>query len=167
MAKKIKTYVITISETFPKGHISQGKETSFVHLIRRKLKIHTIRGNFDFWAKRFNEIKKGNAVLSVRVWEGQPYNSGQREVFQFSHKDNIGIEKLDLTQLGFFVDDLENDLTVSDLAKNDGLSKGDFVDWFNGKIVVGMPSKAIIHFTNFRYKKKVNNNESYFRKSDY
>lgn len=167
MTKKVKTYVLTVSQNFPKKHISEGKETNFVELIIRKLKIHTIRNNYELWAKRFDEIQKGNAVLSVRVWEGKPYNSGQKEVFQLTEKDGIGIEKLDLTPLGFFVDDLENDLTVSDLAKNDGLSKDDFVDWFNGKIVVNMPPKAIIHFGNFRYKKQINNSESYFKKSEY
>lgn len=161
--KKVKTYVLTVSQIFPKKHRSEGQKTKFVESIREKIKLHTIRMNYELWAKRFDEIKKGNAILSVRVWEGKPYNSKQIKVFDLNHTDGIGVEKLDLTPLGFFVDEIENDLTVSDLAKNDGLSKPDFSDWFNGSISIDMPPKAIIHFSHFRYKKEIKENESFLK----
>ena len=55
----MKTYVLMVSKAFPKGHISQGKETYFNQKIRANNvfdemnsiwppKIHTIRGNFDY-----------------------------------------------------------------------------------------------------------------------
>lgn len=69
------TYVLTVSEFFPKTHNKAGLPTGFINAISNKTKLHTIRGNYDLWAKRFEKINKGEAVLSVRYWSGKPYNS--------------------------------------------------------------------------------------------
>lgn len=66
----MKTYVITVSEKFPKTHLKAGQETGFIDKIINKHKIHTIRSNYALWHKRFEEIDKCKACLSVRVWEG-------------------------------------------------------------------------------------------------
>lgn len=146
----MKTYVLTISEYFPKKHSRSGEETKFVNLIAVWSKIHTIRGNYELWAKRAEKINKGEAVLSVRCWTGKPYNSKQREVFVF---EKIGVEKLQLDVLGWFIDDIDTDYHLEDFAKNDGLSVEDFKEWFKGDNFC--EPKAIIHFSNFRYNDKL------------
>ena len=140
------TYVLTISEYFPKTNPKAGLPTGFINAISSHKKIHTIRGNYDLWAKRAEKINKGEAILSVRCWTGKPYASKQREVFVF---EKIGIEKLQLDILGWFINDIDSDYTIKDFAKNDGLSEEDFKEWFKGKDLLN--PKVIIHFTEFRY----------------
>lgn len=143
----MKTYVLTVSQYFPATHLRKGEPTDFVTKIMKMEKIHTIRGNYDLWKHRANEINAGRARLSVRVWTGTPYKSKQREVFAFV---GIGVQKIEPTLLGWFVDDCESNIIVSELAKNDGLYREDFTAWFED-----WPwdtPKAIIHFTDFRYK---------------
>lgn len=134
----MKTYVLIISQKFPKTHKKSGKATYFQINIKEKIKIHTIRKNCQLWEKRIKEVEKGNAVLSVRVWTGLPYRSKQREIFQFTKNDGVGIEKLDYG-IGNY----------PDLAYNDGLLRQDFSDWF--KDADKTKPLAIIHFTPFRY----------------
>jgi hypothetical protein len=143
--KKI-TYVLTVSELFPKGHIREGEETGFVKKISAFDKIHTIRGNCDLWHKRAEKINAGKARLSVRIWSGKPYRSKQREVFEF---DKVGIEKIQLTELGWLVNDIDRHLTTGLISKNDGLSEEDFKSWFKDKSFI--KPMAVIHFTDFRY----------------
>jgi hypothetical protein len=140
-----------VSEFFPKTHSKAGKPTGFPLAIKHYDKIHTIRGNYDLWAKRFAKINAGKAILSVRIWEGEPYKSKQIEIFKYDKTHNIGLEKLDCNPLGWVVNEnLKEDLETFTLAKNDGLSLEDFKEWFKGQFEVNK-SKAIIHFTDFRY----------------
>lgn len=155
----MKTYVLTVSEKFPKTHPKSGQPTNFPLSIKHYDKIHTIRGNYDLWAKRFEKINAGEAVLSVRVWEGKPYNSKQREIFRYDYRRKIGIEKLNMDT--FDVGRDENDevflnfevgkamVSADLLAKNDGLSYEDFENWFKGYDF--SKPMAVIHFTDFRY----------------
>lgn len=142
-----KTYVLTISQYFPKTHKRLEEETGFIRSIANHVKIHTIRANYELWKKRADKINAGEARLSVREWTGKPYQSKQREVFVF---EKIGVEKLQLDILGWFIDDCDNDVDTSILAKNDGLSTEDFKEWFK-KYDMKKPL-AIIHFSDFRYK---------------
>jgi hypothetical protein len=150
-----KTYVLIISEFFPKNHNKSGLPTGFISSICRKNKIHTIRGNYELWEKRFSEISKGNAALSVRVWTGMPYKSTQHEIFSFDITKGIGLQKLKSWDhklgLAFTIGKKGNVLPIEIdiLAHNDGLSKPDFDKWFQ-KADFSKPM-AIIHFTDFRY----------------
>ena len=142
----MKVYVLTVSEFFPKTHPKAGLPTGFINAISAGTKIHTIRANYELWLKRAEKINKGEAVLSVRCWTGKPYKSKQREVFAF---EKIGVEKLELDGLGWFIDGTDSDYKTSDFATNDGLSKEDFSAWFKGYDFSN--PMAIIHFSNFRY----------------
>lgn len=149
------TYVITVSEKFPTTHSRKGQETNFIRSIALKSKIHTIRGNYPLWAKRFEKIEKGEACLSVRVWTGKPYKSKQKEIFNLTNRDGIGIEKMEL--YGLFGNGrksvTQSVASFEKLAKNDGLSFEDFKEWFK-KAKPG-DVMAIIHFTKFRYLKRL------------
>ena len=148
----MKTYVLTVSQFFPKTHPRSGESTGFVEAIKNlfsdeQTKIHTIRANYDFWKKRVDEINDGNAILSIRFWTGKPYNSKQEELVRL---EKVGIQKIRFpfpNMHCFMIDEIQHqDMTLS---KNDGLSYRDFADWF-GKYNLYEPM-AIIHFTNFKY----------------
>lgn len=145
----MKTYVLTVSEKFPKTHPKAGESTNFPLYIKHYDKIHTIRGNYDLWAKRFEKINAGEAVLSVRVWEGKPYNSKQREIFRYDYRRKIGIEKVTFRDYLYDINVNGTSVDVDDLAKNDGLSYSDFEHWFKGYDF--SKPMAVIHFTDFRY----------------
>ena len=180
---KIKTYVITLSPFFLKGHPKVGKPTRFrcKFLMGRNFntrrscsrnaivengipwnfpKIHTIRTNYKLWEKRIREVQEGNAVLSIRQWSGKPYRSKQTTILNLTKDDGVGIQPLKITR---FVDKLDNkecvaisvdgkikvNLTLEEIAHNDGLSFEDWAELFKGSDT--SQDMAIIHFTSFRY----------------
>lgn len=166
----MKTYVLTLSRVFPTTHPRKGKGTAFAPAFRNSLtcqkckehttaicagecfsirKLHTIRANFPLWEKRFNQIQRGEAVLSVRQWTGKPYASKQVEIARLSAEDGIGIQKVQFVDLMRPTTINGNRVELPDLAKNDGLTFRDWYDWFKG-YDLSQPL-AVIHFTKFRY----------------
>ena len=155
----MKTYYLTLSKVFPSTHAKAGMNTCFEEKLRA-YKLHTIRANYDFWKKRFEQIAAGKAFLSIRQWVGKPYGKGstQREIVRLTREDGIGIQELRIVKeklnslpiyLGY-VDGKQGDFKFfQKLAANDGLSFNDWFDWFKG-YNLSQPM-AIIHFTPFRY----------------
>lgn len=178
----MKTYVITLSKQFMKGHPKDGESTYFKEQLLNTLfdnagisacdcceyktrncdlcghkasnfrkKLHTIRGNYELWKKRIDEVQKGNAVLSIRQWSDKPYRSKQEIICELSAKDGIGIQTLEC-DYPFALVINDKSLHLRDqkiLAVNDGLDYEDWVKWFDLENASG--KKAIIHFTKFRY----------------
>lgn len=148
----MKTYMLTVSRKFPGTHKRRGEETSFVERILSGEKIHTIRGNYKFWRKRFDKIESGEACLSIRYWSGRPYHSETIEFLRLTREDGIGIQKVEINTrgTGCRIDDgvwiFDRGVT---LARNDGLGFRDFKEWFKN-YDLSQPM-AIIHFTVFRY----------------
>lgn len=160
---KVKTYVLILSTRFPVYHWSAGKETFFAEKLNDALsgndipfkKLHTIRANYELWAKRFKKIATGEAVLSIRIWIGKPYGKGSsmKEVALLTCENGIGIQKLK-----FKFDENHNRIalvdgvtlpSISELAHNDGLTYHEWISWFqNYNLEKPM---AIIHFTDFLY----------------
>lgn len=171
----MKTYYITLSQVFPSTHARAGVPTNFESSLRNALmcakcrerstgmcmqecvvgylKRHTIRANYDFWAKRFEKIAAGEAVLSIRQWVGKPYGKGssQREIARLTHEDGIGIQKLKIIGCATIHPKYVDGHTVSRkiLANNDGLSEEDWANWFESYDLT--EPLAVIHFTKFRY----------------
>ena len=143
----MKIYVLTLAKNFMQSHPKAGQPTHFFKKIQSGEKIHTIRGNYELWHKRITDINNGKAILSVREWSGKPYNSKQVELMQF---DNVGLQKIERTALGWFIDGIDNGATTKKIAHNDGLSPEDFAAWFKGGKILNK-EMAIIHFTDFRY----------------
>lgn len=155
------TYVITLSQNFPAKHPRHGEPTDFrTKLLSAryrqeggtlytasdgKCKLHTIRANYPFWAKRFEKINAGEAVLSVRQWSGKPYHSKQIEIARLTKEDGIGIQRLDLKETDYISMIHHSKI----FANNDGLSRREWIDWFKD-YDLSQPM-AIIHFTKFRY----------------
>lgn len=167
----MKTYVLTVSRTFPTYHKRKGENTGFIEKIKRgqcsmydngcchsdcnlfgdDVKIHTIRLNYDFWSKRIREVQDGKAVLSLRYWSGKPYNSEQVEFLQLDKSSGVGCEKLSFNGKNI-LDHLvgwDKETDIINISNNDGLSLEDFKEWFKN-YDLSQPM-AIIHFTNFRY----------------
>ena len=154
---KTKTYVLTVSNVFPKTHKRAGESTGFVgDLINlfSSRKIHTIRANYYLWAERATEINLGHAVLSIRYWSGKPYNSKQIEICRLEY---IGVQKLTFFDGNincpyvYHIDGISNFPVYGsdEIAANDGLTFADFKEWFKNYDLT--KPLAIIHFTNFRY----------------
>lgn len=156
----MKTYVLTLSHSFPANHAMHGKPTYF----REKFlgtpgmlrKLHTIRANYTLWAKRFEKIAAGDACLSVREWMDRPYASKQVELVRLTKEDGIGLQKLQLEVadklFGKYyarIDDGCGSASIIELATNDGLSLEDWKEWFKNYDL--SKPLAIIHFTKFRY----------------
>jgi hypothetical protein len=148
--KKLKTYVLTVSQVFPSYHPQKGELTNFPCSILSLTKIHTIRQNYELWKKRIDEVNAGRAVLSIRYWDGKPYKDRQVEFQRLDKDSGIGIQKL--TEMSFsdntaFIDGV-SPLHLEAVADNDGLTLQQFKDWFR---TPNSEPMAIIHFTSFRY----------------
>lgn len=141
-----------MSQTFPKGHPEEKKPTRFGTSVIQQVKIHTIRENYGNWEKKMKEIQNGEAVLSVRIWEGTPYRSKQMELLHLDKDSGVGIQKLHSfdKDTAYFVGNNGNVLPVplQELANNDGLSLNEWKGWFENNAKLPL---AIIHFTKFRY----------------
>ena len=172
--KKIKTYRLSISRTFPSTHPCAGRETCFREAITAALnghkdkvfsddgrqigcfpKLHTIRDNYSLWKKRIDEVNAGNAVLVLYEWEGKPYRSKTQELLRFNKDSGIGVQRLTFLHdrdgcynFKFGYAD-HRDVDYYTLAKNDGLTETDWLDWMID-YDFSQPL-AIIHFTKFRY----------------
>lgn len=170
----MKTYVLTLSKTFPAKHPLAGLPTFFKtkleianvipfdetnrHSVpdgQPQMKLHTIRANYPLWRKRFDEIDRGEACISLRQWSGKPYASKQIEIGRLTKDDGIGIQRLKFQPdrdgqyvwWNFNIDGKFHD--VHHLAMNDGLTFYSWRQWL--KDYDFSKPLAIIHFTKFRY----------------
>lgn len=158
MAKNtIKKAPITLSKVFPATHSKAGEATNFRQKVINQFdgvdgKKHTIRSNYSWWARKFESISIGEMYLSLREWTGKPYNSPQEEWLQL-HK--IGLQQIEMVYSSddayprVWIDNKE--VAIQEVAKNDGLSVEDFVEWFFGSSKSNTFEGVVIHFTDFRY----------------
>jgi hypothetical protein len=142
-----KIVVLMVSRMFPSYHKNKGELTRFEQKIRDKNKIHTIRANYEKWKRKIDQIKNGEAVLSIREWQGVPYHSKQNYLFYYNQEDALEVSKLTKDENGYLINDTIR-VSEEELAKNDGLTLDEFQEWF--KVFPSEPM-AIIHFTGFRY----------------
>lgn len=167
----MKTYVITLSRTFPRSHKRAGQPTDFRNAFcsaimcakcketRRGMcmgecitgyrKIHVILPLYPLWKAWFEEIEAGRACLSVRMWTGEEERSKEVELARLTADDGIGIQELKLTDLSRPTAINGRRIELPALAQNDGLCFDDWFHWFR-KTDFAHPL-AIIHFTRFRY----------------
>jgi hypothetical protein len=107
---KLKTYVLIVSRNFPTTHPRKGEPTYFPENILKGLNMntdesidpkgHTIRGNYDLWKKRIDEVAAGKAVLSIRYWTGKPYNSKQETIIDLTEDHGVGVQKIAISKVG-------------------------------------------------------------------
>lgn len=174
--QKIKTYNIMLSRVFPKTHPRAGEDTGFKIKVLASFnkmpcylqKLHTIRANYPLWKERFAEVQRGEAIINLRQWLGEPYRSKTVIIKTLTAADGIGIQKVKInthhvclkneperlfSEVGIVDDVYEAVLVPSErLAKNDGLELQDWLDWFRD--YDNTQPLAIIHFTPFRYTQK-------------
>ena len=150
--KGMRTYIIIVSRTFPCSHSRSGEDTGFPQKLRNGLKLHTIRTNATWWEMVAKEVNAGEAVLSVRTWEGRPYCSKQVEIMQVT---KLGLQSISMSSDTMFplptpCVDGRKQVDIYTLARNDGLSLPDFLEWFF-PCGDGFFRGVIVHFTDFRY----------------
>lgn len=149
----MKTYILLISKWFLAGHSRAGQETNFIPKIIEQTKIHTVRENYDFWAKRVNSINNRQGLLSIRQWSERPYRS---KMITYMNLPHAGLQRFDIVKGKMFVD--KKALTIAEslaLVRNDGFefsTQGlkDFMEWL-GADKKDLRNACIIHFTNIRY----------------
>ena len=161
----MKTYVLMLSQVFPADHPKAGRHTGFQIRLQAALngwsdltfaKFHTIRANYPLWAKRFEQIERGEACLSIRQWSGKPYASKQVEIARLTKEDGIGLQKFEVSAnyaginnwQHFKIDD-RGYMSINDIPNKDGLTREDWIDWFKNYDL--SKPMAIIQFTKFRY----------------
>ena len=174
----MKYYPLILSRTFPQWHPRKGEPTYFANKvlyagvsmvnypdmrmpiwIEPREKLHTIRGNYERWARIFEKIDCGEARLELRQWSGVPYRSKQETIAVLTKEDGIGLQKLEFENLNSTISNLSarwssavvrgTDVSKRMLAQNDGLSYDDWRAWFKDADL--SKPMAIIHFTKFRY----------------
>ena len=162
-----------LSREFPSTHPRHGEKTGFATLLQNTLcfvsnderrncedccscpdwlKYHTIRANAALWKKRAVEINAGRAKLSVRQWSGKPYEKGTFQI-EIARLPKLHVQ--DIT-LGIrdekpFASVEGQEVDVDTLAKHDGLSTADFVDWFKLDHRKDDYHGGVLHFTDLRY----------------
>lgn len=149
MNKKKKTHVLIVANNFMKAHPRAGESTGFPENILNGNKIHTIRGDYNKWKKKVDEINAGDAVLSIRRWSGTPYNSNQVTIKDLHE---VGIERMDYTLNDQFAQVGNHKVHLRHIWSNDGLSQDDFKAWFKES----QKGMAIIHFTKYKYVLEMN-----------
>jgi len=134
--------VITLSKTFLQGHPRAGEPTGFREAFLGGRKLHTIRAN----AKGY--YKTGD-IISVRQWSGKPYASKQEVI-----RDGVEIAVVNIyiSERGVFFWTMSSLIPGKIIARNDGLSLPDFLDWFKMKETGGFLG-SLIYLTDFRYGK--------------
>ena len=152
--------VITFSPRFPSYHPKRGKETYFVHKFWQAIRIPYKRSQFtnpillklydayeqtDYLHGKSHTIRKGKRwkkgeYFSPRIWSGIPYRSKQISIWQdvlITNVWNIEIANINgETKIFLMPDGLlkryykPKELNIDEVAKNDGLTTQDLIDWF-------------------------------------
>lgn len=110
-------------------------------------KSHLIKGNFDLWEKRINEVQLGKATLSIKQWAGTPHKSFRETLMKFDYTSSIGVQKIRY-RYGWEVE-CPNQYDSNVMAAKNGTT---FENWLaEFREADKTKPMAIIHFTDFRY----------------
>ncbi len=149
--KRKKLAVLMLSTAFMKGHSKAGKPTGFKAKLLAGTKLHTIRGNFEWWQRKAQKINAGEMELSIRQWSGKPYNSQQVEVARLSH---LEVQRFEAAygstdpQPRVWIDGCEV-ADVEQVAHNDGLELAEWQEWFFKH--TNHFEGVVLQFTSFKY----------------
>ena len=149
--KRRKMAVLMLSTAFMKGHSKAGKPTEFMHKLLAGTKLHTIRGNFEWWQSKAEKINAGEMYLSIRQWSGKPYRSQQVEVARISH---LEVQRFEAAygstdpQPRVWIDGCEV-ADVEQVAHNDGLELAEWQEWFFKH--TNHFEGVVLQFTSFKY----------------
>lgn len=125
--------VVLLSKVFFDGHTHAGQPTNFAQSVKCGNKTHTVRSNYPYWKKKIAALREQGGSLCIRQWEDKPYRSKQEAILEVP-ATIVDVQKVVITQssinslLPVNVDGRE--VPISEIAKNDGLSSTDFVEFF-------------------------------------
>ena len=144
---------VMLSKAFYPQHPNAGEPTGFAEKVKNGTKRHTCRCNYGFWKERIESLQRRGGVLSLRQWEGKPYQKGSKtekiidiaaslidvqqlvmERKRLDEPEYVEVQpglyaKREAYQFSASIDGEPYD--VEYIAKNDGLSLEDFKAWFN------------------------------------
>lgn len=159
-----KKILMTLSKSFPLTHSRKREATDFSTKLRRTLdgkqgdrKIHTIRSNYTQWKHNLDKVIDKQYFISVREWSGRPYHTKQIELYRIYAKVSYQSIRLVYRAADKSVSCTIDGRVFTDLdllAKNDGLSRQDFLEWYFPILSEDRDRSfegIIIHFTDFRY----------------
>jgi hypothetical protein len=170
MKTETKTQVLIVSKQFLSYHPRARQETKFrdkilnalncpdcsgkENRISNYIKRHTVRGNRSYWERAIER----KMTLSIRQWSGKPRASKQEKIIDLEH-GKWGIQPITMIRRKSDGHDFlkaftfgAKEIDISELAKNDGLSREDFEAWFEPEFKRDYVFEGvIIHFTLFRY----------------
>jgi len=121
-----------------------------------RTKIHTIRRNISYWTAKCDKVNNGEAELFIRQWQNRPYIDPQDKEFCTLNESGYQLVKIkkdhELSSASILKPGTKyKKIDIDTLAKHDGLSKEDFLDWFFPNGTNGEIAACILHFTDFRY----------------
>lgn len=149
--KQPKKTILMMSNYYPNRHSKAGQETMFVDKIAYSEKLHTIRGNYDRWAKIEDKVNRGEMVISIRVWTDKPFRSKMAEVMRLNRCSVQHLKGRIVRGMPVCTVD-EQSVPSELLAANDGLELSDWTEWIFGSTEEGTEiDMAIIQLTDFRY----------------
>ena len=163
-----KKAILTLSKRFMKDHPRAGEPTGFREKVLSGEKIHTCRLHTSkgWWEGIIQNLRRQGGELHLRQWTGKPYASPQ-ETLKILPSAAVHTQLLTLSvrhipergaiAYGASVEGRQVPLEL--LAKNDGLTFQDYIDWFrplldrvtDPKTGCGEVTLTIIHFTEFSY----------------
>lgn len=142
--------VITFSTKFPSTHPKKGEPTFFVEKMYNSLYLLKVVPkpledifNFKIKAQKHHTMRSGNRwkvgdKFSPRIWSGMPYKSKQividrdieiKKIFDVTVKSRLEDGER-LFQVSINGKTLNTKEQYAELAKNDGLSETELLDWF-------------------------------------
>lgn len=169
--QKAKIYQLGISKMYLSGHPKAGQQTNFRNKIQQAVascrltddgkllptapgKYHTCRKNYEYWKRIEEKVNSGYGILSLRQWDGAPYDSPRPEFMRLS---KIRVDFLVIETQGFgkgsaavtvHINGKDCTSKLDLIARNDGLEDGlDLIQWLGWDGFDG----ALINFTAHKY----------------
>lgn len=145
----MKSYILTIEKRFPDWHKQKGERTNYQQLILTGHKIHTIRSKVEYWINILTKIQNMEGYLSLREWEGVPYESKSVE---FLKVYEVGYELIQKINGSWTIVNTNLIINEFHLAENDGLNLRSLNYYYPNPNSLQM---LIIHFTSFKYQYQI------------
>lgn len=147
--ERVKRHRLIIDKFFPEWHSRSGQPTHFgskITGLSNHVKIHEISADYSGWMKIIEEVNAGKAKMTICYREIRNMEMCDTKIRSLSNlKMQIG-QFLSPVSAGMKVED--KIIPIAVLAKNQGLSETDFLEWYK---YYADKTVGIMHFTDFEY----------------
>lgn len=145
-----KTILLNVPFCFPTWHSRFGEETGFAKKIKgdNPTKIHAIKRNTEFWQEACRKFATGRYRLKV-VHMKDIYEWKKHYPIIYSHQLHIQQASFIKENNTMLVDG--KDVRIEIIARNEGYSLSDFMEFMEHLLLTGQSMFCIVHFTPFCY----------------